>query len=125
MLSTVERIVRLVDPSETARLMPPSYSTHDSEQRVRRALGALRDAVEVESRLTPDAPEFIADQLHPTVWRSASVIWDTGQYRVAVSQAALALATQIKARAQSKLTDRKLVQDVFAAESPMRAWGRV
>jgi len=118
MLATVEKILRSVDPTDTDKLFPPSYSTENGEHRVRRALGGIRDLAEVEARLSPDSPELIADELHPTVWRSASVTWDTGQYRVAVGQAALALATQIKARARSKLNDRKLMQEVFAPEHP-------
>ncbi len=119
MLATVERIVRGVDPSETEKLLPPSYSgTFRGEERVRKALGAIRDLEEVEARMSPTAPELAADRLHPVVWKSAAVIWNTGQYRVAIGQASLALATHIKARAKSKLTDRKLVQDVFSTAPP-------
>lgn len=118
MLATVEKILKAIDPSDTDKLLPPSYSSENGEGRVRKALGALRQQEEVEKQLSPDSPEFLADRLHPTVWKAASVTWNTGQYRVAVGQAALALATQIKARSKSKLTDRKLVQDVFAPDPP-------
>ncbi|MFF0911851.1 TIGR02391 family protein [Microbacterium enclense] len=119
MLSTVERIVRETNPTDTEPLLPPSYrSSDDSELRVRRALGALRDRQDVDRHLASDSPELIADKLHPTIWSAAAVIWDTGEYRVAVAQAALSLAMHIKARAKSKLTDRKLMQDVFGLEPP-------
>lgn len=119
MLHTIERIVRWTDPYETEKLLPPSYSgSSNGEQRVRRALGAVRDLEEVEMRMTPTAPGLAADTLHPVVWQSAAVIWGTGQYRVAIGQASLALATHIKARAMSKLSDRKLVQDVFSPAPP-------
>jgi Protein of unknown function (Hypoth_ymh) len=85
---------------------------------VRKALGALRDRAEVDERLTPQAPELVADQLHPMIWGSAAQTWDTDLYRVSVAQAALSLATHIKARAKSKLTDRKLMQEVFAPDRP-------
>jgi hypothetical protein len=68
--------------------------------------------------MSPTAPELAADRLHPVIWKSAAVTWSTGQYRVAVGQASLALATHIKARAKSKLSDRKLVQDVFSSAPP-------
>lgn len=125
MLHTVERIIRRMDPSDTEKLQPPAYSGGASrgEERVRRALGAIRDLEEVEARMSPLAPGLSADRLHPVVWKSAAVTWSTGQYRVAIGQASLALATHIKARAKSKLTDRKLVQDVFSAASP--SGGRV
>lgn len=119
MLHTIERIVRWIDPSETEKLLPPAYSgSSNGEQRVRRALGAVRDLEEVEMRMTPTAPGLAADTLHPVVWQSAAVIWGTGQYRVAIGQASLALATHIKARATSKLSDRKLVQEVFSPAAP-------
>ncbi len=76
---------------------------NDTESRVRRALGTLRDLEEVERQMAPDAPGLVANQLHPRVWSAASAIWDTGEYRVAVSQAALALSMHIKARSESKL----------------------
>lgn len=117
MLYTVEQILLALDPHDNERMRPPSYGSKH-EERVRRALGALRSREEVEKHLAPTSPELPADQLHPTVWMAASVLWDTGQYRVAVGQAALALATKIKVKAQSKLNDRKLVQDVFSTNPP-------
>jgi hypothetical protein len=118
-LSTVERIVRTVTPEVELPLLPPSYSTGTTgAEKVRKALGALVDRAEADAFMTPEAPELSADRLHPLVWKSASTTWDTGQYRVSVGQAALALATHIKARARSKLNDRKLMQDVFAPDSP-------
>lgn len=120
MLYTVERIVRRIDPSDTEKILSPAYSGGASkgEERVRRALGAIRDLEEVEERMSPTAPELAADELHPVVWKSAAITWNTGQYRVAIGQASLALATHIKARAKSKLSDRKLVQDVFSPAPP-------
>jgi hypothetical protein len=120
MLYTVERIVQWTDSSNTEKIMPPAYSGGASkgEERVRKALGAIRDLEEIEAHMTPTAPELAADRLHPVVWKSAAVTWNTGQYRVAIGQASLALATQIKARAKSKLSDRKLVQDVFSSSPP-------
>jgi hypothetical protein len=96
-LSTVEGIVHTVTPKVELPLLPPSYSMgNDAEQNVRKALGALIDRAEVDAFMTPDAPDLSADRLHPLVWTSASMTWDTGQYRVSIGQAALALATQIK-----------------------------
>ncbi|MGB3686591.1 MAG: TIGR02391 family protein [Ornithinimicrobium sp.] len=119
MLGTVTRIVRELDPADMEELRPPSYGmSNDTEFRVRRALGILRDSEEIDRQMAPDAPELVADQLHPRVWSGASTIWDTGEYRLAVAQAALALSTHIKARAGSKLTDGKLVADALSPEQP-------
>ena len=65
----------------------------------------------VKSRIT-------ADRLHPRVWTAASAIWDTGEYRVAVARAALSLSMHIKARAESKLADGKLVSEVLSPDPP-------
>ena len=89
MLSTIERIVRETNPADDEPLLPPSYRRgDDSELRVGRALGALRDREEVDRHLAPDSPELVADELHPIVWGAAAVIWDTKEYRAAVHQAA-------------------------------------
>lgn len=119
MLGTVARIVRELDPSNGEELRPPKYGTgNETEFRVRRALGMLRDAEETDRHMAPDAPQLVADQLHPRVWSAASTIWDTGEYRVAVAQASLALSTHIKALAGSRLTDGKLMADVLSPEQP-------
>jgi hypothetical protein len=66
----------------------------------------------------PDAPSLVADQFHPNVWTAASAIWDTGQYRVAVLQGAVSLSAHIAAKSLSSLTERELVQLVFAPSAP-------
>lgn len=118
MLYTVEKIVHRIEGTDTTKITPPSYSdTSTGEERVRKAMGAIRDLEEVEAHMAPVAPGLAADGLHPVVWKSAEITWNTRQYRVAIGQAALALATQIKARSKSKLTDRKLMQEVFSPSS--------
>lgn len=124
-LSTVEQIVSRLDPQFTGPLMPPSYSSHDHVRVVRRALGALRDLDEVERALAPESPSLDAERLHPLIWRAASVIWDTGEFKTAVQQAAVALSAHIKKRATSTLNDGKLVQQVFAPEGPRPAQPRL
>lgn len=119
-LYAVEKIVRLADPSIELPVTTPNrvLGGMSGEEKVRRALGALRDRSEVQKRLKPDSPELVADELHPIVWGAAAQTWETGVYRVSVEQAALSRATHIKSRSQSKLTDRKLMQDVFAPDIP-------
>lgn len=117
-LSTVERIVRSVTPQAPTPLMPPSYSSSDSEQYVRRAVGALRDQAEVEANLIPDAPSLAADGLHPNIWAPASSIWETGQFAAAIQGAAIALSAHIQQKAGSKLRDGKLAAQVFSTELP-------
>lgn len=119
MLYTVEKIVHWVEGTDAAKVSPPSYGNSSTgEERVRKAIGAIRDIEEVSAHMAPVAPKLAADGLHPVVWKSAEVTWKTRQYRVALGQAALALATHIKARSKSKLTDRKLMQEVFSPSPP-------
>lgn len=119
-LATVSRIVRLVDPDVTATLMPPSYASHDSVRVIRQTLGALNDRSEWETRLAPESPILQAQQFHPVVWRAASAIWETREFKVASQQAAVSLSAHIKARAKSPLSDRKLMQQVFSPDAPRR-----
>ena len=56
--------------------------------------------------------------MHPLVWAAASLVWDTGQYHVAVQQAAVAVSAHIKKRAASHLSDRELVQQALAPDLP-------
>ncbi|WP_172582899.1 TIGR02391 family protein [Subtercola boreus] len=115
-----------IDSADTRPLLPPSYSSgNDAELHIRRGIGALRDREEVEAKLAPESPEFAADELHPIVWRAAAVIQDKGEYRVAVAQAALALAMHVKARTKSKPTDRKLMQEAFSPEEPKAGAARL
>lgn len=126
MLYAVEQIVQRIEGRDTVQISPPSHrDSATGEERVRKALGAVRDLEEVASNMTPDAPELAADGLHPVVWSSASITWNTKQYRVAIGQAALALATQIKARSRSKLSDRKLMQEVFSPSPPKNGRSRL
>lgn len=117
-LATVEKIVQAVYPQAPTPLMPPSYASANSEQYVRRALGALRDQSEVEERLKPESPVIVADRLHPRVWAAASLVWDTGEYRAAMQQATISLSAHIRSRSGSRLRDRKLVAQVFSHEPP-------
>ncbi len=105
MLSTIGRILRTFDSTDVGQLLPPSYINSDSQGRVRRALGALLDYAEVEKHLAPEAPELVADEMHPTVWATAVLVWPTGQYRIAVGQVAQVLSTKIQSRAMSRLSE--------------------
>jgi len=78
----------------------------------------LRDQDEWAANLAPDAPSLIADQFHPDVWAAASPLWDTGQYRVAVGQAAVSLSAHIAKKAASPLSERELVAQVFSPSEP-------
>ena len=117
-IPTVSRIVKMMDPSWTGPLLPPSYSPNEGGRVVLQTLGALRDREEWAVRLAPESPLLQADQLHHIVWQAAFGIWETGEYRIAVEQAAVSISTHIKTRAGSTLTDRKLMQQVFSHEAP-------
>lgn len=115
---TVERILRTLDPRLLDGLMPLGYDSTNIASRIRQALGVLRDQDEWARRLAPDAPTLSADGMHPLMWSAASAVWRTGQYRVAVQQATVALSASVKKRARSPLSDRELVQQVFAPDPP-------
>jgi len=117
---TIREIFKRIDPQIAETDLEPSYTSgvYHPLRAVRQALGILRDQDEWTENLAPDAPSVIADQFHPRIWAAASVLWDTGQYRVAVGQAATALSTHIAAKARSHLADRKLVSELFAPADP-------
>jgi hypothetical protein len=80
-LPTAREIVKNLDARLLDGINGPSYTGGASTDAVEQALGVLRDQGEWKANLAPDAPSLIADQFHPNVWRSASTIWDTGQFR--------------------------------------------
>ena len=116
---TIERILDALDPKLVDGLQPLGYyMTTNIDRRIRQALGVLQDRDEWTTRLTPDAPSLVADRMHPLMWKAAAPVWNTAQYRVAVQQAAVALSAHIKSRANSHLSDRELVAQVFAPDQP-------
>lgn len=119
-MPTVKEILKHLDPTLPEQVKEPAYigGTHDSLRAVQQGLGVLQDQDEWVANLAPDAPSLVADQYHPHVWSVASALWDTGQYRVAVGQAAISLSAHIASRVGSSLTERKLVQQLFSPNDP-------
>jgi hypothetical protein len=117
-IPTVKEIVKRLDASLAEDASSPLYGYSKATGAVDQALGILRDQDEWRANLAPDAPSLVADQFHPNVWTAASAIWDTGQYRVAVLQGAVSLSAHIAAKSLSSLTERELVQLVFAPSAP-------
>jgi hypothetical protein len=119
-IPTVREIVKSLDPELVADVTEPMHmsGTSHSRRAVERALAILRDQEEWKTKLAPDAPSLMADRFHPHVWEAASAIWETGQYRVAVQQAAVSLSAHIANKANSSLTERELVQLVFSPGEP-------
>ena len=117
-IPTVKEIIKRLDPSLVEDASSSSYGYSNATGAVDQALGILRDQDEWKANLAPDAPSLVADQFHPNVWTAASAIWDTGQYRVAVLQGAVALSAHIAAKAGSSLTERELAAFVFAPADP-------
>lgn len=119
-IPTVRQILDRLKPGLTDQVK----NTMDEESLVAarsaalQGIGILDDQDEWAANLEPDAPVLIADQFHPRIWAAAAALWDTGKYRVAVSQAAVALSAHIASKAQSSLTDRKLVNEVLAPSDP-------
>jgi hypothetical protein len=119
-IPTVKEIVKRLDPGLIEDISRPLVMTGTSgaTNAIAQALGILQDQDEWKSRLAPDAPSLDADEFHPSVWAAAAAIWDTGQYRVAVQQAAVSLSAHIAAKAGSSLTERGLVSQVFSKDAP-------
>jgi hypothetical protein len=119
-LPTIRQIVKQLDPALPQRITEPQayVGVGPTLRAVREALGILRDQELWAANLAPDAPSLVADQFHPHVWSAAAALWDTGQYRVAVGQAAVSLSAHIAQKAGSPLTERELVAQVFSPAQP-------
>jgi hypothetical protein len=117
---TIRQILRRLDPELAEGDFEPGYTSgvQIPLRAVQKGLGILRDLNLWKAKLAPDAPSLVADQFHPRIWAAASVLWDTGQYRVAVGQAAIALSAHIAAKASSHATGRKLVNEVLSPKNP-------
>lgn len=126
-IPTIRKIVEALNPELVEKISGPLHlsGTTVTQGAVEQALGILRDQDEWKANLAPDAPSLVADQFHPNVWNAASAIWDTGQYRVAVQQAAGSLSAHIAAKAGSSLTERALVTQVFSKEAPLPGKARL
>ena len=120
----IREILKRLDPGLDQAELRPMYTGGVTEafRAIRLALGILRDQDEWKANLEPDAPSLVADQFHPRIWGAASGLWDTGMYRVAVEQAAVALSAHIAAKAKSHLAERELVNEVLAPAH--RHWAR-
>ena len=91
---TVLRIMEALDPDLTVDFLGLAYSDTNAAQRTRAALGILRDLDELSTRLAPTTPSLSAETLHPTIWSAAATVWGTGEYKIAVGQAAVALSAE-------------------------------
>ena len=119
-IPTVRQILSRLDPALVQRVEMPMHmgGAFGSLRAVQEGLGILRDQDEWAANLAPDAPSLIADQFHPHIWSAAAALWDTGQYRVAVGQAAVSLSVHIARKAGSLLSERELVAQVFSPGDP-------
>ena len=79
----------------------------------------------VEDQACADAPSFVADQLHPKIWRAAAPMWEAGQYRHATQDGCIALSDHIKTKAASDLNDGDLVAQVFKLDPPTPTQSRL
>lgn len=119
-MPTVRQILQRLDPALVQQVTEPEHigGASKSLKAVQEGLGILRDRDEWAIKLAPDAPSLIADQFHSRIWASASALWDTGQYRIAVMQAAVSLSAHIAKKADSHLSERELVTQVFSPTEP-------
>lgn len=120
LLPTVTRILEALGAPPPGPLRPPSYSSADTGQQVRQAIGILKDRAEWAQNLTPDGPTspvLVAGELHSWVWSPASSFWDAGQWAAAVEYAAKSVTAHIQQRASAHLADRELAAEVFSSKA--------
>ena len=123
-LPTVRKILVVLDPALADQLQyehdrDVEYAIFVGRVRAaaRQGLGIARDEQEVAVNLAPESPLLLADRFHPHVWSSAAPLWPTGQYRVAVANAAASLSAHIAEKSGiTNLAERGLVQQVFASK---------
>ena len=128
-LPTVEQIVRQLD----SRLLTTTFGFPDhllgmsqSGRQTRKALAVLRDREDWKRNLAPDSPSLTADEFHPTVWKGAAEVWNTGEYKMAAQAACISLSAHIKEKAGSPpLNDRQLVAQVFSMDEPKPGQSRL
>lgn len=56
---------------------------------------------------------------------AAPTVWDTGEYKIAVQQAAVSLSAHVKAKVGSPLNERELVTLVFSSDDPKAGKARL
>jgi hypothetical protein len=129
-LPTVEQIIRRIDPHLLTETLgrpdpPPEGVQQPAEEivqssfRTRKALAVLRDREEWKINLAADSPSLRADEFHPTIWKAAADVWETGEYKMAAQAACISLSAHIKKKAGSPpLNERVLVAQVFSMDEP-------
>lgn len=117
---TVVRILQQLDLELATEFVGVGYDMSNGVERCTKALGILDDRDEWTIRFAPDAPSLQADRMHILVWQAASQVWSTGEFKIAVQQAAVAVSAHIKSKAASHLSERELAQQVFSPE-PVKA----
>jgi hypothetical protein len=126
---TVEQVIRKLDPD----LLTDDFGVavhlgglNGTARQTRKALAVLRDREEWKVNLAPDSPSLTADEFHPTVWKAAADVWDTGEYKMAAQAACISLSAHIKEKAGSPpLNERALVQQVFSVDEPKPGQSRL
>lgn len=116
----VRRILEELAPELVEEIREPLYigGAGDSLRATMQALTILHEEQEWEAKLAPDSPRLSAEHLHPQVWGAARPLWDTGQYRVAVEQAATSLSVHLGTRVDTHLRERELVASIFSPLEP-------
>jgi len=113
---TVVQVLKQLDPALAVDFVGAGYDLSNGVERCTKALGILDDRDEWAIRFTPESPSLQADRMHPLMWQAASPVWGTGEFKMAVQQAAVALSAHIKSKSGSHLSERELAQQVFSAE---------
>lgn len=115
---SVVRILSVVDDG----LVPQFQQTWNFRRRadlVRQAIASVRTLTEVDGWLGPAAPAADPWALHPVVSEHATVYWNSGQYRVAVDEAARALNVHLQTKlGRPDLDNTDLARQTFSIRLP-------
>lgn len=129
-LPTVRQLIVAADPTiDMSWVQFPIASSHfrtGARSAAAGAIGAIRDAEELQRIIGPQSPKLAATGLHPVVWSAAAKLWDNGHRAAAVQRAATAVIDLVKDLTSIRdLGDKDLMSQVFSDEPPKRARPRL
>jgi hypothetical protein len=84
-----------------------------------RALGLVTSGAEAREKMQPDAPNLLADQLHPWVWEAARPMWEAGSRPTSVLHAAQAVNARLQQKlGRADISDAALCTEAFSTDDP-------
>lgn len=116
-------IVAMDEPTLAARVVEHEegmYGSHPFNQArtaIVEAIAVLAQREELASIVGPIGPRLVASELHPTIWGSASALWDDGHSRAAVQTASSALEGLLQSVARPGVSGEQLAA-LFSCSEP-------